>query len=426
MANSEALLLRRFADTADAEAFSEITQRYAGMVYAVCRRVLNNEAQAADATQDTFFQLVKNAGEITGSLPGWLHSVATRKSIDMIRKEKTQAKHEKTYADTVKKEIYEWEELSPYVDQAMEELDENIRQMLVRHYLNGKSMQAVGDAMGVSQATVSRKIEKGVSQLRELLRKKGFLVSIGVLGSMLLTNAIEAAPAVVMSELGKMAIAGTTAGAATAAAGTATASTTAASATTAGAKAASATIAAGIKAKVAAAVIVATVGTGAVVTYNHVNKPIEPEPVSRTVVTKTVDTGGLDVSTSAAANNKAASEQSVDEFWAEFEKEDATASAQRVTVQGDGYQNETPKENNASSDDKSKTAAAPQFAIPAAVPAPRVAASPADPNKATPSVRGGGYGGGMMGGRSSTRSSRRRRGGSSSRTAPAPRPSTNQ
>ena len=416
MADAEVLLLRRFAETADAGAFSEISQRYAGMVYAVCRRVLNNEAQAADATQDTFFQLVKNAGEITGSLPGWLHSVATRKSIDMIRKENARAKHEKTYADTAQKEIDEWEELSPYVDQAMEDLDDNIRQMLVRHYLNGKSMQAVGDAMGISQATVSRKIEKGVSQLRELLRKKGILVSIGLLGSMLLSNAVEAAPAAVISELGKMAIAGTTAGAATAAAGTTAASTTAASATTAGAKTASAGIAAGIKAKVAAAVVVATVGTGAVVTYNHVNTPPAPEPASQTVV-KTVDTGGLDIAAPAVANNKAASEQSWDEFWAELEKEEAAASAQRVTVQSDVYQSDAPKENDASTDDNSKAPATARFAIPAAVPAPRVTASPADPNKAAPSGgMGGGYGGrGMMGGRTSRR-----------RTAPAPRPSTNQ
>jgi RNA polymerase sigma-70 factor (ECF subfamily) len=417
MADTEVLLLRRFAETADAEAFSEITQRYAGMVYAVCRRVLNNEAKAADATQETFFQLVKSAGQITGSLPGWLHSVATRKSIDMVRKETARSKNEKTYADTAKKEINEWDELSPYVDQAMEELDGNIREMLVRHYLNGKSMQDVGEVMGISQATASRKIEKGVSQLRGILRKKGILVSIGLLGSMLLTNTVQAAPAAVISELGKMAIAGTTAGAATAAAGTATAS-----ATTAGAKAASAGIAAGIKAKVAVAVVAATVGTGAVVTY-QVNKSAAPEPASYSVVTKKVDTGGLDVSTSAAANNKAASEKSWDDFWAEIEREEAAASAQRVTVQGDVYQDDTPKENDASADDNSKTPGAAQFAIPAAVPAPRVAASPADPNKTTPS--GGGYGGGMMRGRVSTTSSRRRS-GSSSKTAPAPRSSTNQ
>ena len=71
----------------------------------------------------------------------------------------------------------EWQELSPYVDQALEELDENTREMLIRHYLGGKSMRLVAEAMGVSQPTVSRKIDKGISQLRSILRKKGFSVS---------------------------------------------------------------------------------------------------------------------------------------------------------------------------------------------------------------------------------------------------------
>ena len=400
MAEAEVLLLRRFAESADAEAFSEITRRYAGMVYASCRRVLNNESKAADATQETFFQLVKNAGEITGSLAGWLHQVATRKSIDMIRADSARSNREKGYADTVEKEIDEWQELSPYVDQAMEELDDNLREMLVRHYLGGKSMREVGEALGVSQPTVSRKIEKGVSQLRDILRKKGIIVSIGVLGSMLLTNAVEAAPAIVMSELGKMALAGTAAAGAGAAVGTGT-TISAASTATVGAKAAGVGIAAGIKAKVAVAVVAATVGPGAVVTYNQVNKPVEPIPATQTIVTKTIDTGGLDISAPAIANDRAAAEESWDELWDELEKEEAASSARSITIEGDVYFDDAPKKDDKPADDDAETPAVPQFATAAAVPVAAAAAKAEDPNKTetvTPSTGGGGYGG-MGGGR---------------------------
>jgi hypothetical protein len=47
------VLLRQFTQTGDAEAFSEITRRYAGLVYATCLRVTGDAECARDATQDT-------------------------------------------------------------------------------------------------------------------------------------------------------------------------------------------------------------------------------------------------------------------------------------------------------------------------------------------------------------------------------------
>jgi len=87
MNQSENILLQRFAASGDAAAFSEIVHRYAGLVYGVCLRILADKDDAADATQETFFQLVKQAKEITGSVPNWLHKVAKSKAIDRIRKD---------------------------------------------------------------------------------------------------------------------------------------------------------------------------------------------------------------------------------------------------------------------------------------------------------------------------------------------------
>ncbi len=87
MAETEAILLRRFACSGDAEAFAEIIRRYAGLVYSAALRVLTDVDRASDVAQDTFLQLAKDAGNVTGSLPGWLHRVATHKAIDQVRRE---------------------------------------------------------------------------------------------------------------------------------------------------------------------------------------------------------------------------------------------------------------------------------------------------------------------------------------------------
>ena len=86
----------------------------------------------------------------------------------------------------------------------------------------------------------------------------------GVLGPLLVQNAVEAAPAVVIRELGKLALVGASAvGSGAAAVGV----STSASAATVG-------VLAGIKAKVVTVAAVAVIGVGGVVTYQQVsNRP---------------------------------------------------------------------------------------------------------------------------------------------------------
>ena len=82
MAESEFILLRRFSKNGEAEAFAQIIKQHAPMVYGVCLRILANRERAADAVQDTFLQLVRDAANITSSLPNWLHRTATNRAID--------------------------------------------------------------------------------------------------------------------------------------------------------------------------------------------------------------------------------------------------------------------------------------------------------------------------------------------------------
>lgn len=136
MLESESVLLQRFTAGGDAEAFSEIVRRHAGMVYGASIRVLSDADLAADATQETFFQLLQNASEITGSVSGWLHRVATRKAVDVIRRDSSRRKREAQYAAGRTVDVRKWQDISPYIDEAMDELDEETRLILIGHFLS--------------------------------------------------------------------------------------------------------------------------------------------------------------------------------------------------------------------------------------------------------------------------------------------------
>lgn len=215
MDENETILLMRFSTQADAEAFAELVRRYVRLVYSTAWRVLRDEGDAADVTQETFFELTRCAGRISGPLSGWLHQIATRKSVDLIRRSAHRRRREQMYSRTQPEAVHTWHDLSGYVDEALDRLDAPTRALLLEHFLAGKTTSEIARDQGVSQATVSRRINDGLERLRGALRRQGLLVAAGALGAMLMENASQAVPAMVLGELSKMAMVGTT-GAATA------------------------------------------------------------------------------------------------------------------------------------------------------------------------------------------------------------------
>ena len=278
MLENEVVLLHRFAKTGDAKAFSEVVQRHAGLVYGACLRILADKDRAADAVQETFFQLLRNAGNITGSVPAWLHRVATRRAIDVVRRDSSIRQREKEYAANKGREVRKWQDISGYVDEGLSELDEQTQAILIQHFFEGRSMSDIAAGKGISQPTVSRRIESGVAKLRERLRKRGIIVAVATLGGLLGENVVEAAPAIVLKELGKMAIVG-----GTAVAGSGVGSAAAASGT--GAKAVAGVLA-GVKAKIITAAAVTVVSVGGVATYKHVTRPVEVKQPSEQQITQ--------------------------------------------------------------------------------------------------------------------------------------------
>jgi RNA polymerase sigma factor (sigma-70 family) len=264
MAETEAVLLQRFVGTGDAQAFAEIIRRHAGLVYGAAWRILTDVDRASDIAQETFLQLMKDAGTVTGSLPGWLHRVATHKAIDRRRRDASRRHRERRYAAGEKptRELAEWKDLSPHVDQALRELDPELREVLILHFLQGRTTREIAAAQGASQATISRRLGAGVGQLRARLRRRGLLVAVGALSALLGENAVQAAPLPLLTELGKMAmIGGVAAGSATVGAGAGSGLPTLVT-----------TILTAAQAKVVAIAAVAVLGAGVAVTYHEATK----------------------------------------------------------------------------------------------------------------------------------------------------------
>src|SRR5258706_4222543 len=84
-ADLDLILLDRFREDGDQEAFAEIVRRYASAVFSTCMRILGDKARADDVSQETFFRLSQKPEAVKQSVGGWLHTAATRLALDAGR-----------------------------------------------------------------------------------------------------------------------------------------------------------------------------------------------------------------------------------------------------------------------------------------------------------------------------------------------------
>jgi RNA polymerase sigma factor (sigma-70 family) len=225
---SDQKLLTQWARNRDAEAFKGIVGRYGPMVFATCCRVLGNATAAEDVTQECFELLARTPDAPRTHLGGWLHKVALTRSLNQRKSEVQRKAREEVFGRTrAAQPEPAWNVVYEHVDEAIEELPDELRLPLVAHYLQGQTHAEIAKTLGVNRRTVSYRIARGLEHIGAFLQARGITVSAAALGALFAANLAAAAPlpASLHLALGKLALAhasktATSAGAAAYTAGT--------------------------------------------------------------------------------------------------------------------------------------------------------------------------------------------------------------
>ena len=206
---SDVALIEQWRTQRDAEAFAEIVSRHAGMVFAACNRILGDRAAAEEVSQECLFALACATGEVPTSPGGWLHTVATRLALKRVHSDSKRRVREEVYVEHQQIPTRpEWIDIKHYVDEAVEELPEALRFVVVAHFLEQRTHREIAKELGLTRQAVSYRIRKGIAEIRSRLDQKNITLSIAHLGPMISKNAIEPAPATLLSDLGRMAMVG--------------------------------------------------------------------------------------------------------------------------------------------------------------------------------------------------------------------------
>lgn len=160
--------MARGADSLD---IAELYRRYGDMVYGRCLSMLRNEADAVDATQDTFLKAHRYRDRFRGqSKPStWLYRIATNTCLNVIR---TRKRHPEDPVEDVGEVVRLQGRVGPrdgllddvaardLVEQLLDGWDEKTRQCVVYHFVDGMTQAEVGALLGFSGAAVRKRLTK--------------------------------------------------------------------------------------------------------------------------------------------------------------------------------------------------------------------------------------------------------------------------
>jgi RNA polymerase sigma factor (sigma-70 family) len=193
---SDAELLRRYHHGGDLAAFELLVYRHGRMVWAACRRVAGNHHAAEDAFQATFLALAQRAGRVHSSVPAWLHRVAVRAGLDLLRRRPQSAMRQPTPEPADRRpgpfECAAKAELATAIDLAVNRLPERLRQAFVLCDLHGYSLKETAVELACPIGTVESRLARARRRLRGALAAFR-LAAGGVLAAAVVPRALEAA-----------------------------------------------------------------------------------------------------------------------------------------------------------------------------------------------------------------------------------------
>ena len=181
------------------DAFAAIVQRHGPMVLSVCHRMLTGSPDVEDAFQAVFFVLARKAGALrrVEGLKSWLYGVAVRTAKEARRRAAKLRRREGGVMD-------ETRAISPPADQRgdlLDVLDEEIdrlprryREAVLLCELDGASRQDAARRLELAEGTLSSRLARGRTLLRERLTKRGVMLGAGAISAQVSNSASAALP----------------------------------------------------------------------------------------------------------------------------------------------------------------------------------------------------------------------------------------
>ena len=163
------------ARSGDRSATERLLSEHYDRVWKVCRRILGNDADAADATQEAMIAIVKGLDRFDGrsSFSTWVYRVASNAALDEVRRRGRRAVPTDELPDPGRPggESAVVDRLT--VDGALAELPEDFRAAVVLRDLADLDYAEIAEVLSIPAGTVRSRIARGRAHLADRLGNHG-------------------------------------------------------------------------------------------------------------------------------------------------------------------------------------------------------------------------------------------------------------
>jgi len=158
----------------------EVVDRWQGPLYGYARRIVRNDADAADLTQEILLTLHRQRERYDSSRPyePWMWRIATNVVYRHLRDGRLRREREREAGEMREQartppsrpdEDAEHAETCRAVQQALSTLSDEHRVLLVTHCVHGQSLGDIAAASGLPKSTVQSRVERALAAIRVAL-----------------------------------------------------------------------------------------------------------------------------------------------------------------------------------------------------------------------------------------------------------------
>ena len=187
-------LFRQYKVTPTKECLLELLGAYQDSVYNLAFQVLKHAQDAEDAAQEALLEIIDGANKTRAphEFDAWVYRSTLRTALDVRRKRRRRADHERRGA-AMRVQETDQDELREGLFDALAELDDESRSLVIQHYLERRTLDELAQELGCTNVAVWKRLQKSKERLRKCLVGVGLGALVVGLDTAL--AAAESAPA---------------------------------------------------------------------------------------------------------------------------------------------------------------------------------------------------------------------------------------
>jgi RNA polymerase sigma-70 factor, ECF subfamily len=169
----------------DADALSQLYDRYNGIIKALILRIVHNDTEADDLLQEVFMEIwnqAKNFSAQKGKPLGWMVTLTRRRSIDALRKKQAYARAEERLKAEPEQQPLAWVQNATAEDirlgdtralmaKVISSLPEAQQQVIELAFFQGMSQREISANTNIPLGTVKTRLELGLKKIYDSLKE---------------------------------------------------------------------------------------------------------------------------------------------------------------------------------------------------------------------------------------------------------------